>query len=156
MKPLFVVYGAFTEGGEYREYFDVILTDEGVVLVDIGKLPRIFKKRPALPRLVERQLLRIFKERYRVMYTSEQIEELVRRYGAKFIPKKEIRQVVLRDYELTLSQALAKVFKNSKEKLLLMEVVCTSGRVLRLFTALKLKERLKKSLKSLGLEVVSG
>ncbi len=162
MKQVYVVYGAFRDVEEYREYFDIVLGYEGITLVPLGRMPLVYKKRPALPRMIEFQLLRISKERYRRMYLRN-LRELIESRRAVFIPIDSIVCVSLKEMEIPIPPILWKPPSDPREKPARTEKVLgihifhedSSRRIqlARFFTTTKIREELKDALKEIGVYV---
>ena len=152
MKLLMVVYGAFSEDGEYRTYYDLVFTPRQLIAVYLGRMPRVHKKRPPLPRLVERQLIRLAKDRVRGSYSEEELAKLIRDRRCLVVDWEDVDYVGLRDFELQTPPALRRGSEDQKRRVLMLELV-VRGRKLRFFTHPKLRESVKKALKSIGVEL---
>ena len=149
---MMTVYGAFSEEGEYRTYYDLVFTDLGLFIVFLGRMPRIFKRRPPLPRGIERQLLRVYKERFREAYNSKGLNELVRMGRARFVRWSEISYVVIKEVGIPLPPVLRRASGDEKERVLMLALAM--GRDMpRFYTSVKIREGIKRALKSIGVEL---
>lgn len=160
MQIYIVVYSVFRDFMEYREYYDLIVTDQGLFILLLGRLPLVHKKHPALPKRVEKQLLEIMKSRSRDKYYDvDMLTRLVLKKRAVFIPNEDIIGIALDEEEIPIPPILRKPPSNPREvpkysqRVLAITTYwkkCLQLRSLTLYTTLKIKDKVKKGLKEAG------
>lgn len=160
MQIYVVVYSAFRDFMEYREYYDFIVTDRGLFVLLLGRLPLVHKKHPALPKRVEKQLLEIMKSRSRDKhYDTETLMNLVLKKRAIFIPNEDVVGIVLGEEEIPVPPILRKPPSDPREtpkhsqRVLAITMYWkeySQLRSLTLYTTLKIKDKVKRGLKEAG------
>ncbi len=155
MEEPFVIYSAFRDTNDYRIYYDIVLSTRGIYLIEIGRLPRIYKKQPATARGIDVQILRLRKERARALYKD--LDRLSRLREVTFIDNESIVGITLEEKEIPLPPILRKPPRPGEEPKYTERVLCIkiytskNREPIVLYTALKLKDMLKKVLRNLGL-----
>ncbi len=160
MEVLYVVYGAFSDTIDTRRYFDLVIAREGIVVINIGSLPIVYKHRAALPRNVELMLLRLAKASSRKSYDEVSIRKLIERRKAFFIGQEDIVVCTLKEREIPIPPILRKPPGDPRKKPKYTEQVLeisvyTPRDIYKFYTTLKLKDPLKKALKEAGMYLPS-
>ncbi len=160
MQIYMVVYSAFRDFMEYREYYDLVISDQGLYIVPLGRLPIAYKKHPSLPRSVERQLLEIMKARSRnTYYDPTTLALLASQRRTLFIPTENVIGITLRERDIPLPPILRKPPSDPRatpkytERVLAITIYWKQNlqlQSLSLFTTPKLKEKIKRALKESG------
>ena len=160
MKIKYIVYGVFKDHREYREYYDLIIADEGLALIYLGRLPIVPKKHPSLSKHIEKQLLEIAKRKQRPKYSNPQaLQELLKRSNGIFLPQEVIVCINIIDTTIPLPPILRKPSPRNREKsrnsirILRLDIFFefqNTIQTISLYTTLKLKNKLKIVLKETG------
>ena len=160
MQIYVVVYSAFRDFIEYREYYDLIVSDQGLFMLLLGRLPLVYKKRPALPKRVEKQILEIMKSRSRDKYHDiDALMRFVLQKRAIFIPNENVIGVTLDEEEVPVPPILRKPPSDPREtpkysqRVLAITTYWKDSSQLRsmtLYTTLKIKDKVKRGLKEAG------
>lgn len=126
----------------------------------LGRLPLVYKKHPALPKRVEKQLLEIMKSRSRDKYHDmDTLMRLVHQKRAMFIPNENVVGVVLNEEEIPIPPILRKPPSDPREppkysqRVLAITTYWKDSSQLRsltLYTTPKIKDKIKRGLKEAG------
>ncbi len=155
-----VLYSAFADTIDSRTYYDIVVAYEGLALVPVGSLPLVPKHRAPLPRSAEMLLLRIAKDTKRRSYSN--IEELIKRKRALFIPQDKIVCCTLREREIPIPPLLRKPPRSPREKpksteraleLAILLDEPSGVRCKKYYTTIRLKDAVKRALKEVGLYI---
>jgi len=159
MEVLTVVYGAFRDRETYRDYYDLVFTEQSLIILWLGSVPLTHIKRSPLPRTVEMHLLRVSKSRMRSTDIETLRSILKQSKRLREIPYTDIALITLRETEIPLPPILRKPPSDPRQRprytqqVLEISIYLGRNNIEKFYTSTKLKKELKKILKELMLTV---